>query len=476
MSNETDETDETEDESDERIFFQEFLSPNIETRARIYRSIDLLNFQYPQANFISLTISSGSVVIRYSPGDTNLVPEFARLMSEDAVFVPPGFDKIKAEEFSWYRRLLNCFLKDCELIGRIMMKTENEGYFLFFSFAHTRSPNFQRMIEELWREYSQGGLHYYLELQPEHLVPACQIFPFPDRLGWSVTPNSINLKVQVPSKQNFRTRFEQLKEAIPVPLLGIRLPESLQNENSGFGLLQVLEGCRIAIPIIGTNCLYVDREPTRIRPLELPEIDLDEVEAYSQDKFSDMDSYRRKALIQGPSGKWLSFLDVFQGNRIDPTNRVDFDSQLNLQIALTLHRIENGIGNAFLTGFPPQRLEPNLIIETEEDFINFYLRLGEVDIWFWEIPNLEDSPEMENALIVMTRLWSDQKLFSNHVSQLSQISQVSLDPNRKNHYLLLLNPRALSIFESSSLEPWPKDPHLQAARISEHIDRLLKIV
>jgi len=450
-----------------RVFFRGYIRPDIETRAKIYRAIDILNLRHKQANFINLNTPYGLVIKHSQCEDTwSFDSEYDELTAWDAndvVFVPKGYDSLQSDKFGWHRRLLNCFVKDCELIARIIMNTECDRYFLFLSFP---LPGLYPDVGELWKDYIQGGLTYFIQLSSIYLVPACQIFSFTERLLWIVDGELIYLKVRVKSKRDFQDRLRCLQRSDPVPLLKILLSETLQNENSGFGLLRLIKGdSQKCIPIIGTPWVYAD-QPIQIssRRNNLEGVSEEEIEAYSQDSFSSMDSYRKAGLIKGPSGKWFSFLELYQGARIDPTNREEFTSEFNAEIDQIFHQIKDGIGEDFLNGFPPRKLEPELIVKSDQDMIDFYLRTEEGDTWIWQIPNMENTihvPVVESALMIMAAMWANRKLFSN--------SWFRSDP------LLMLNPIALEIFENSYLQAWPLSDDLRAVRIRRDITRLQMI-
>ncbi len=445
--------------SEGKVFYRGWIQPDLETRARIYRTIISLNLLHPELNFINLNTSYG-IVLKHSPIEIEIDEEFDRLYeaSLGKILVPKGCEMLSQDDFHYYRRLLNCFVSDMELTRwvQVLMNTELNTYVLFLSFTSGHCPS---NLGDLWNQYCSGGIEYTIKLQPEHLLSACSAFSWEVRSKWALDSedDSILLTVRMNSRKQFQKLYSRL--VAKEKLIRHDVSEVLQNEDSAFGLLRSLRGPTVAIPIIGTRSVYVDKPVTDIRLSTDISFDQDEVETYSQDKFSEMDPYRKASLVEGPSGKWFSFLNVYQNaRRIDPTNREDFSSEANQEIEDVYNGISSGIGRAFLTGFPPVKLIPELIQILRGRNIFFYLKTGDTYTWFWEIPDFTDTDYEEigeYAIEILTKKWSDSS------SGLFQSNYVNSEADR----LLIFSPKALKVFETSRLTEWSRNIDEQANRV-----------
>ena len=455
--------------SEGKVFFRGYVKPDIQTRARIYRAIHILNNLYPEVKFINLNTNYGLVLLHRSEFGIDLNQEYDHLISQvNRSYLLKDCDNLTHDDFRWYRRLLNCFIRDQlpEIDLTIIMNIEINRYFLFLS---SQGDLDQGNIETMWSEYRSGGVHYTIHVQPNQLVSTCQVFPWEYRIGWSVLNDQILLTVRAKSKDDFHQRVDRINTGST--LIQHSLPETLQDLRSGWGLLKALQapqvtvrGPTVVIPLIGTNFVYLDQS---VVDINLENQDIEGVEIYSQDQISEMDSYAQSGLIQGPSGNWFSFLAIYQDKRVDPTNRIEFSASLNTEIDQTFHDISTGIGKHWLIGFPPDRIDPELIRVVNDSLVKFYLKVTDRLIWIWEIPDLSHTiyePIVESAINVLMSKWTDKSIFTSRFPQ-----GLNWDP------LLIFVPKALEIFEHSNSHSWSDDLESQALRIQKETSDLLSI-
>lgn len=427
-----------------RNFFRGFKSPNSDTKARVYRTVEKLS----KYNFIVLNSKYG-MVLKCETIDEQLESKFQELFDQGFIFVPPGYDKISSEVLAYNIRLLEAFIKDLFLNSEIIINRELEDYFVFLSF------NDEKNIANHWKNYISGGLHLSFQVLPDELISIHKLFPIENHISWSEEEeDELYLTVSSPSLVDFYIRTHAIQKGSK--LKRVVLDTTLKNNNSGIGVLKYISGPGVVIPIIGTPYIYVDNPDLT---LKLPDISLpDENESFTLESFSEMDIYHKASLIKSPSGHWLSFLEAYKSNRIDPLSREPFSEELNSAIDQEFEKLSKGIGKFFLHNYN-KKSNPPIIISTQGIlYIYFDIVINNYQVTFWKIPYIDNSVQ---AMEVLLQKVSDNSIFSNKI--------FLTDP------LLSLNPKALNLFLKSMNEPWPLDEDEQIERLNSEIFILLSL-
>jgi hypothetical protein len=209
-----------------KVFFRGYVQPEPELRARIYRTVDILKYY----NFITLNTTYG-MVIKCPPLPLGLEIEevFDRLLLEERVFVPKGCDKLVNSEFHYYRRLLSSFVRDHQIPAKIVMNVELDRFFLFLSYFVDPPAR----IENLWKQYLQGGIQKTIAFTPDRLISVCENFPWADRVRWECYPGEpdiIRLTVRTRTKRDFDERIGRIRHRPPqIKLYRYNLLDVLQN-------------------------------------------------------------------------------------------------------------------------------------------------------------------------------------------------------------------------------------------------------
>lgn len=415
-----------------RIFFKGYTQPDIITRAKIYHTIIVLNNQYSDAFIVFYTYYG--IVIKcydiYEDIKDSLLTTFDLIMDriEGKIVVLSGYDRIPEYESMWYRKYLTRFLEQDDYCG-YTVEAISEGQFQFIYVAFDDPP---KNIVQKWAEYRDGGTIKSLVIKPNQLTSVMKIWPCHLRIGFSVNGDDITVYIRAPNKE---FNMKNLCITSDTSLYKFTLPFIIQDNDSVVGIC--LASKIPCIPLPGTQYIYSSDEHFSI---SIPDGDIDvsedSIDVWSMDRLSDMDPFRKSALVKTPNA-YLGFLATYLAKREDPTTRQEFSTELNAYIDSCFDTVINR--TSYFNGFRVITPQPSLDIVEHDDLIFMFIAYGSKKKNFWVIPNIEDISD--RIVYVISAKWSDKTLFGNKV--------FPDDP------MLFFHPKLHDLFITTNITGWP---------------------
>jgi hypothetical protein len=461
-------------------FYLGFKLPDKIKRAQIYRSLYLIcEKDNLLKNFIVHNTDDG-MIIKSCLDSSDFIPEFDKYMIDgnNYVFIPNNCDKLDKYNYTYYRRILNNFISNEQIQGKLMRTDEGNSIFLFLLLEDSKySPS---ELEIKWKQYLEGGVVRKCKITSDKLCSALKVFSWIYRISFKILPDDfIELIVKTPSLREFENKFQKINETSSVNFKFVDIDNIINNEYEAFGILRILQkkikDVSKIIPLFGTCRIYYQDDINILEILNEYQEDpsAEGTEIFTQDEFSEMSKFRKASLIKAPSNNLYSFLDLYRNpKKIDPYTREEFSDEFIKE----MKDVMNDINGIFMTGFPPIDFNPDLImIESEPDkiirTISFHIKIGEDVNPFWIIPDLRNT-EYANVTIDAIRIlsikWSDNTLFKKSFPYNNVI------PDGDIH--LLFSPIALYVFEQTSnnlnLELYPKEIELQAQHLKDQCNLL----
>lgn len=200
------------------VFFRGYLNPSIVERAKIYRALEFSHEFYQKSNDDSsldesmhpyiVFLSSNGLVIKRRPGYNIPRYDFFLSHSDQYIFVPPGFNQVKAHEFAYFRRLLTNFDLTEHIGGRLIVNQEQDNYFLMLALDQPLRDELTRK----WVEYQQGGVLRSFDFKSEKLDQVLAHFEWKLRERFEITPDDkIRIWVRSPSLDDFYQKITSIQ-------------------------------------------------------------------------------------------------------------------------------------------------------------------------------------------------------------------------------------------------------------------------
>lgn len=433
--------------SREQKFFRGFTSPDIITRAKIYRGMILLckssGSNEPGSRTSPLRSDStkglamkdftvfsspNGLVIKCKKTFEPSLSEFDQHLSDADynVFIPEKCDQLDQYKFIFYHRLLRDFWYSQHIPGEVFYIDEHSYQFMFICF-HLDCPTEYQVngsrgngyLEQLWKQYLNGSITKTVTLTSETLESGFRSFEWNHRYSIDIVNSNIEMTVISPNLKYFNTTLSKIQPTEAWYPYALRYP--IRDEHEAFGILKTLHTLDL-IPIVGTSLLYsrniLSPDPNEVlNSASLPEIS-EGMEPFSQESFETMTRYQKLSLIQAPTGKWYFYLNFFQHclqNPRDPLNRADFSEDF----INSLKEIRKNLDGPFLAGYPLLSLEPGLIRTEADGWIYFSAKYPNREpILFWKIPDLRETEYAQlimNVTLVLTYKWTDKTIFNRNI-------------------------------------------------------------
>lgn len=452
-------------------FFRGFVKPSSTLKAKIYRAMHLAYAKQPLSDedFIIFTSEGGLIIKCHASLNKDFAEVFDKHLDEpdSCVFIPEGCEQLDYYEFPYYRKLLLNFAQNIPQLfdptdadASVLTFSANNPDFLFIACAQAHDID----LQQLWKEYLDGGLLRKCTLSLNMLPSALQTFDWNQRHHFEVKDNKIIMVVKCTPLKEWAEKQKQFKLSEEDFTL-IELSEKIQNTQEAFGLLRTLQKAQVnvdvVVPLVGTSYIFSPtKEEKKITSIleEVSEItsDLEGIEVFTQMPFDEMNSWALNGLTEVPSGNRYSYLHLIEyGSTVDPLTRGEYPPKFIEQLQ-KIHRENDGL---FMYGFPPVTFDPQLITTEEAGFLQCQLEWSSKQHVFWRIPDLRQT---EYAAITMQAIqilvikWTDRSLFKG------------FHPETCMDIALTFHPKAYYVFKETK---WSQDEHEyeQARKLKEQV-------